>query len=528
MRATNLKTVLILLACFIGTYLALPTFLTKDQITAANRYVPGWLLPKNSIVLGLDLQGGVHASLEVDKADLIRKEVQSLRDDVRRVLRESGAGVTGAVAMQARGVQLRPIDKASLDKAMPKLRELSQFLSNPLLGGATARNLEVTEADGIIRLILTEQGVNDKIRRAIDQAIEVFRKRLDPDGVKETSIQRQGPERIVVQVPGAKDVKEIEDKLQPALLEFRMLAEPGTPEAEKEALANKEGGTTDVMRRVDVEGKDLTSAEPGFDSRTSEPIVSFRFNIKAAQIFARITTENLGKQFAIIIDNKILSAPVIQSPILQGSGQISGRFTIKEVNDLAVNLRSGALPAKFTIIEARTVGAGLGGDAVEAAVLASKVACVLVVGFTIWTYGLLGIIAIVALVVNVLLILGFMSALGSTLTLPGIAGIILTIGMAVDSNVLIYERIREESRSGRSVILALDAGFNRALATILDSNLTTFLAGAVLFLVGSGPVRGFAVTLCLGIITTIFTAFTLTRLIVGAWYQWFRPTTVTI
>ena len=527
MRTSTFKTLAILLACFFGAYLALPTILTKDQIAALNRVLPSWLLPKNAMTLGLDLQGGVHAALEVDKADLIRKEVMQIRDDARRALREAGAGITGGIGIQPRGVQLRPIDKAAYDKALPKLRELSQPLTNPLLGGS-ARNLEVTEADGIIRLTLTEQGQLDKIRRAIEQAIEVFRKRLDPEGVKEISIQRQGPERIVVQVPGAVSEKEIEDKLQPALLEFRLLADAGTPEPEREALPQKEGGTLDVLRRIEVEGKELTGAEAGFDSRNNEPVVNFRFNIKGAQAFARITSENLGKPFAIILDGKVISAPVIQSPILQGSGQISGRFTVKDVNDLAVNLRSGALPAKFSIIEARTVGAGLGSDSIGAAILAAQVSGVLVIGFTLATYGLLGAIAIACLVVNLFLIFGLMSLIGATLTLPGIAGLILTVAMAVDSNVLIYERIREEARAGRSVISALDSGFNRALATILDSNLTTFLAGAVLYFVGTGPVKGFAVTLCLGIITTIFTAFSLTRLIVGAWYRWFKPQTVTI
>jgi preprotein translocase subunit SecD len=309
-----------------------------------------------------------------------------------------------------------------------------------------------------------------------------------------------------------------------------MVTEVGANPAEIERLPYEEGGgTIDVERRVMIKGEDLISADPGFDSqRGNEPIVNFRFNQRAALIFAKVTTENVGKPFAIILDGKVISAPRINTPITQGAGQISGRFTVESANRLAVLLRSGALPAGFTLIEERTVGPGLGRDSIAAAQVASSVSAVLIIAFTLATYGVLGAIAIVALVANLVLIIALMSLLGSTLTLPGIAGIVLTIAMAVDSNVLIYERIREEQMSGRSAVTALDSGFTRALATILDANITTFLAGAILYLVGTGPVKGFAVTLCLGILTTIFTAFTLTRVIVAGWYRWFRPKVVPI
>jgi protein-export membrane protein SecD len=277
-----------------------------------------------------------------------------------------------------------------------------------------------------------------------------------------------------------------------------------------------------------VRGEDLVSAEPGFDQRTSEPVVNFRFNVRGAQAFAAATTANVGKPFAIVLDNRVISAPRIISPITQGQGQISGRFTVESANRLAILLRSGALPASFTLVEERTVGPGLGRDSIAAAALASAVSAGAIVAFTVASYGIFGIIALIALVANVMLIFALMSALGSTLTLPGIAGIVLTLAMAVDSNVLIYERIREEQAAGRGAALALDAGFTRALATILDANITTFLAGAILYLVGTGSIKGFAVTLCLGIVTTIFTAFTLTRMMVAAWYRWFKPKVVPI
>jgi preprotein translocase subunit SecD len=283
-----------------------------------------------------------------------------------------------------------------------------------------------------------------------------------------------------------------------------------------------------IERRVMVSGEDLVDAQPGFDQRTREPIVSFRFNNAGGRRFAQATQENVGKPFAIVLDNEVISAPVIREPILGGSGQISGNFTVQQANDLAILLRAGALPAPLTIIEERTVGPGLGQDSINAGIHAAYFGAALVIVFMIVTYGLFGLFANIAVAVNVGMILGILSFLGATLTLPGIAGIVLTVGIAVDSNVLIYERIREELRSGRSPISAIDAGFSRALATILDSNITTFIAAAVLFFIGTGSVRGFAVTLGVGILTTLFTAFTLTRLIVAAWVRWWRPQTVPI
>jgi preprotein translocase subunit SecD len=283
------------------------------------------------------------------------------------------------------------------------------------------------------------------------------------------------------------------------------------------------GQRVPVERRVIAEGGDLTDAQPAFDSQTRQPIVNFRFNIRGAQRFGQATTENLGRQLAIVLDNRVISAPTIQSPITGGSGQISGSFTVEQVNNLAVLLRSGALPAKLTIVEERTVGPGLGRDSIEAGKMATYVAAIFVVIFMFATYGVFGLIANIALLVHVGLIFGLMSVLEATLTLPGIAGIVLTIGTAVDSNVLIYERIREEVRSGRSIVSGIQAGFDRAFATIVDSNSTMAIAALILFFLGSGPVRGFAVVFILGILTTVITAVTLTRMMIALWYQWMRP-----
>jgi preprotein translocase subunit SecD len=283
-----------------------------------------------------------------------------------------------------------------------------------------------------------------------------------------------------------------------------------------------------VKTQVLVSGADLTDAQPGFDQRTNEPIVNFKFNSSGSRKFAQATSENVGVPFAIILDNKVISAPVIREPITGGQGQISGSFTVQGANELALLMRAGALPAPLTVIEERTVGPGLGQDSIEKGELAAYVGSILVIVFMLLTYRLFGVFANIAVAINVAMIFGILSLLNATLTLPGIAGIVLTVGIAVDSNVLIYERIREELRGGRNAISAIDAGFRRALSTILDSNITTFIAAAVLFYIGTGPVRGFAVTLGIGILTTVFTAFTLTSLIVAGWVRWKRPKTVPI
>jgi preprotein translocase subunit SecD len=360
-------------------------------------------------------------------------------------------------------------------------------------------------------------------------------------GTVEPSIQRQGLDRVLVQVPGLQDPSRLKELLgKTAKLTFRMVDLSTTPEQaqqqgrvppDSEILPGSKSENRQpylIEKRVVVSGEDLTDAQPGFDQRSSEPIVSFRFNTSGGRKFAQATQENVGRPFAIVLDNEVISAPVIREPILGGSGQISGSFTVEQANDLAILLRAGALPAPLTIIEERTVGPGLGQDSIERGKLASYVGSAMVIVFMLATYGLFGLFANIAVAINVAMIFGILSLLNATLTLPGIAGIVLTVGIAVDSNVLIYERIREEVRAGRTPIMAIDAGFSRALATILDSNITTFIAAAVLFYIGTGPVRGFAITLGIGIITTVFTAFTLTRLIVAAWVRWKRPQRVPI
>ncbi|NVO13764.1 MAG: protein translocase subunit SecD [Rhodoplanes sp.] len=499
---------------------------------------PKWA--QRHLVLGLDLQGGSHILLEVDSNFVRTEKLRNLQDDVRRVLRDAKVGYTG-LAIRGDGVEVRIREGSDSTLALTKLRELSQPLGG-ILGNTGQRTIDVSDqGNGTIRLAVTQAAITERIRQSVEQSIQIIEKRVNELGTVEPSIQRQGVDRILVQVPGLQDPSRLKALIgTTAKLDFQMVdmnnnpqdaAQSGRVPPDDLLLYEGRGGQRVpvlVEKRVMVSGADLIDAQPGFDNRTSEPIVSFRFNTAGARRFAQATQENVGRPFAIVLDNEVISAPVIREPILGGSGQISGNFTVQSANDLAILLRAGALPAPLTIIEERTVGPGLGQDSIARGKLASYLGAALVVVFMFATYGLFGLFANIAVAVNVAMIFGILSLLNATLTLPGIAGIVLTVGIAVDSNVLIYERIREEVRAGRSAILAIDAGFSRALATILDSNITTFIAAAVLFFIGTGAVRGFAVTLGIGILTTLFTAFTLTRLIVAWWVRWRRPQTVPI
>ncbi len=533
LRFATWKVVGVIASVVFAIFLVLPSFFSEETARSIQARLPK-AIPFHQIVLGLDLQGGAHLLLEVDSSSVAKTQVEALRDDVRRILREEGVSISGGIGMQQRGVQFRVPDEAQRAKVLPKVRALAQPTGNALAGmGGGQPSLQVAEGDeGLIVVTVTEAGVADRVRRAVDQTIEVLRRRVDGTGMREPNIQRQGADRVVVDVPGLQDTAQLKELLgTTAKLEFRLAAEPGTPANERDTLPfadATEGSTIDVERRVMVNGEDLTDAQPGFDSRTQEPIVNFRFNIRGGQRFGEVTSANVGKPFAIVLDNKVISAPRILSPITGGSGQISGRFTVQQANNLAVLLRAGALPAKLTVVEERTVGPGLGQDSIDAGKMAAYVAGVLVFVYMVMNYGIFGIFANLALAVHILFIFAALALLGATLTLPGIAGVVFTIGLAVDSNVLIYERIREEFKMGRSILSALDAGFKRAFGTIIDANVTTFVAAAILYLFGSGPVRGFAVPLGLGILTTVVTAVTMTRMMIALWYRLKRPTKLPI
>jgi preprotein translocase subunit SecD len=529
---TRWKALSIILIALVVCLCAVPNFFPEATV----KTWPKWA--QRHLVLGLDLQGGSHILLEVDANSVRKDKLDQVRDDIRRTLRDAKIGYTG-LNVRSDNVEVRITRDTDLQNALTKLRELSQPLGG-LLGSSGQRSLEVSDAGGgLIRLSVPQAAINDRIRQSVEQSIQIVERRVNELGTVEPLIQRQGTDRILVQVPGLQDPTRLKELLgKTAKLDFRMVDQTVSPD---QAVAGRVPPDSEILmsaqapkvpyvikKQVLVSGGDLTDAQPGFDQRSNEPIVSFRFNTSGSRKFAQATSENVGQPFAIVLDNEVISAPVIREPITGGSGQISGSFTVQAANDLAILLRAGALPAPLTIIEERTVGPGLGQDSIEKGELAAYVGSIMVIVFMLVTYRLFGVFANIAVAINVAMIFGVLSLLNATLTLPGIAGIVLTVGIAVDSNVLIYERIREELRGGRTAISAIDAGFKRALSTILDSNITTFIAAAVLFYIGTGPVRGFAVTLGIGIITTVFTAFTLTRLIVAGWVRWKRPQSVPI
>jgi preprotein translocase subunit SecD len=529
---TRWKALAIVLTALIVCLCAVPNFFPEATV----KTWPKWA--QRHLVLGLDLQGGSHILLEVDSNSVKKDKLEQVRDDVRRALREAKIGYTG-LAVRNDNVEVRISKETDVQNALTKLRELSQPLGG-LLGSSGQRSLEISDAGGgLIRLNVPPAAITERVRQSVEQSIQIVERRVNELGTVEPLIQRQGVDRILVQVPGLQDPTRLKELLgKTAKLDFRMVdqtvppdqAQQGRVPPDSEVLMSSTSPKTPyvIKKQVLVSGGDLTDAQPGFDQRSGEPIVSFRFNTSGSRKFAQATSENVGQPFAIVLDNEVISAPVIREPITGGSGQISGSFTVQAANDLAILLRAGALPAPLTIIEERTVGPGLGQDSIEKGELAAYVGSIMVIVFMLVTYRLFGVFANIAVAINVAMIFGVLSLLNATLTLPGIAGIVLTVGIAVDSNVLIYERIREELRGGRNAISAIDAGFKRALSTILDSNITTFIAAAVLFYIGTGPVRGFAVTLGIGIITTVFTAFTLTRLIVAGWVRWKRPHSVPI
>jgi protein-export membrane protein SecD len=518
------KIIAVGLICLLGLLAAIPNFMSQSRLDS----LPD-VMPKNQLKLGLDLRGGAHLLLEMDGNDLRKDWQTTIRGDVRKQLRDAKIGFKAIGATPA-GVQIRLVKSEERDKAVTELKKLVQPIGNVLLGNSTD-DIEVmtgTEPDVII-VRPTEQGFQERLSQASGASIETVRRRVDAMGTTEPNIVRQGVDRILVQVPGLDDTKQLKALIgQTAKLTFHEVHPTISAEEARQTrvplgfkiydFADEEEGADILLREIPiVQGDDLVDAQPGFDQRTNEPIISFRFNQSGARRFGAFTQDHVQQPFAIVLDKKVLSAPVIREPILGGSGQISGNFTVDATNDLAIQLRSGALPTQLTIVEERTVGPSLGSDSIAAGRVAGIIGLSAVSVFMVLAYGLFGVFAVLAVLINLILIVGVMSTLGATLTLPGIAGLVLTVGMAVDANVLIFERIREELRNGKTSIAAIEGGFSKAFATILDSNLTTLIAAVVMFWLGSGPVRGFAVTLSLGIFATVFTAFTVTRLLVWYW-----------
>ena len=520
---TRFKTIATVLTCLLGLLFAMPNFFAKETVASWPNF-----LPHRQIPLGLDLQGGAHLLLAMDTEALRKDWLDNLRSDARRQLRDAKI-YPSAIGVSGGAVQVR-IDKPDeVDKAVSELRKLAQPIGSAVLG-STGNDLDVSKGDGgLITVTPTSAGLQHRISSAASAAIETVNRRVNALGTAESTVVRQGRDRILVQYPGLQDTKQLKDIIgQTAKLTFhevhpQLSAEQAgarPPQGFRVYPSGEGDGISYLLRESPiVQGDDLTDAQPGFDQRTNEPIISFRFNQSGARRFGNFTRDNVGRPFAIVLDDKVLSAPVIREPILGGSGQISGSFTVESANTLAVQLRSGALPTKLTIVEERTVGPSLGADSIEAGKLAGVVGGVATIALTVLAYGTFGLFAVVGLIVHLLLTLAAMSIIGTTMTLPGIAGLVLGVAMAVDANVLIYERIREEIRNGKTPISAIDAGFTLAFITIADSQLTTLACAIVMFWLGSGPIRGFAVTLTIGICTSIFASVTVVRLLVSIWLK---------
>jgi len=527
-----IRTAIIAIVALLGVLYTIPNFLTKDQLAAWPAF-----LPHQTMTLGLDLQGGSYLLLQVNKQGIINDRLAELRRDARNLLANQN-GIGNIITVKGNKLSIELTDPTQRQKADQVLQGLQNNVGGSVIGVGGTPELSFSDtADGKIAVALTDQGINQRMSSLVTQSMEVIRKRIDQIGTTEPSIQRQGSDRVLVQVPGFQDSERLKEIIsKTARLTFHLVYPNMTAAQAKaqglppgtEIVPSNDGGEELLYDDVALGGESLVDAQPGFDQQTSRSVVSFRFDTRGAVTFGDITSKNVGRRFAIVLDNQVITAPVIQTAITGGSGQISGNFTPQSANDLAVLLRAGALPASLDIVEERSVGPSLGADSVHAGIDAGLVGGALVIVFMIAAYGLFGIFADIAVSLNVLLIIAGLSLIGATLTLPGIAGIVLTIGMSVDANVLIYERIREERAVGRSVIASIEAGYAHAIPTIVDAHVTNLIAAVVLFFLGTGTVQGFAVTLALGIITSLFTAYMVTLFIVSRWYGWFRPKTLKI
>ncbi len=551
------KRVLIWGVCALGILLALPNGFygrveTHNDAVAAlatGSTAPGlaeqaarWpaFLPSGLVNLGLDLRGGAHLLAEVKVADVYETRLESMWPEVRELLRNERATI-GTIRLQPTP-ENGPVDELRVrlnekpdmaDQAAVLVRGLARPVVSLTGAGASDLDVSVDGADVVIRLSEAEKQATDD--RTVQQSLEIIRRRIDEVGTREPTIQRQGTDRILIQVPGLGSAAELKAIIgTTAQLTFQPVVTRTTnpdmpPGPGNELLPSvDDAGTFYVLEQAPVvTGEDLVDAQPSFD-QNSQPAVSFRFNPSGARRFGDYTATNIGNPFAIVLDGEVISAPVIQSHIAGGSGIITGNFTVEESTELAVLLRAGALPAGLEFLEERTIGPELGADSIAAGRIAMIVAFVAVMGFMWASYGLFGLFANIALIINVALIFGALSLIGGTLTLPGIAGIVLTIGMAVDANVLVFERIREELRTAKGPARAIELGYDRALSAIIDANITTFIIATILFVLGSGPVRGFSITLGLGIMTSVFTAIYVTRLIIVAWFERRRPKTIEV
>ena len=538
------KRILIWGCCALGLILALPNgFYSRVEGyndaqqafllgAAEDPNAPSWprFLPSSLVNLGLDLRGGAHLLAEVQVDGVYEARMKALWPELRDTLRPERATI-GTIRLQ-KGPKDALTVKISQPEGMARAIELARELARPVssLTGVGATDLEVSGQGDLLTVTLSEAEKAASDERTLKQALEIIRRRIDEVGTREPTIQRQGRDRVLIQVPGIGSAEELKELIgTTAQLTFQPVVKTTSDPAESPGFGNEllpslddEGRFYVLEAAPVVTGEELVDAQPSFD-QNGRPAVSFRFNPTGARKFGDYTAENIGSPFAIALDGEVISAPVIQNHIPGGAGIITGRFSVEESTNLAVLLRAGALPAKLEFLEERTIGPELGADSIAAGKIACIVAFAAVLLFMVLSYGLFGLFANVALILNIALIFGLLSAIGATLTLPGIAGIVLTIGMAVDANVLIFERIREELKTAKGPARAIELGYERALSAIMDANITTFITAVILFAMGSGPVRGFSVTLGIGILTSVFTAIFVTRLLVVMWFERARP-----
>jgi preprotein translocase subunit SecD len=526
MSLSRWKIIVIGLAVLFGVLFTLPNLLPPQVLASYPAF-----LPHQTLNLGLDLRGGSYLLLEVDTDALRQEKLKNLTEDIRNTLDDGG--IPGSnISLVGNIITVRPADPGRVNDVVNALAKVGTRLQSG------ARDINVASVgEGRVQVAFTDQALNESGHDAVLRSIEVMRKRLDPTGTKEIPITPQGADRIVIQAPGESDPERLKALIgTTAKLTFQMVNEmdpTGVIPADSEVLPYQEArgdgpSAIVVKRRAVVSGEDLTSAKGEMDSQSNTPVVAFRFNAKGGSKFGKVTTQNIGKRFAIVLDGRVISAPVIQSAIIGGSGQISGNFTQDSAKSLANLLSSGALPAPLRVEQQRVVTAELGADAVSAGAISLGIGAALIFAFIILAYGRFGLFAAAALVVNILMLAGFMSMTQSTLTLPGIAGLILTLAVAVDANVLIYERMRDEARAGRPPMAAADAGYRRALVSIIDANVTTLISAMIMLWLGQGPVRGFAVTLMVGVFTSVFTAVLITQVLISWWFRTTKPKSLPI
>ena len=514
-----------------GIWFALPSLL-PPSVSSVLRPV----LPSAQVNLGLDLAGGSHLLLEADTSDVARQRLEQMEETIRIEMRRASPRIQiGDISTSGGRLSFMVRDPARVDAAVEIARNQTQPVG---LGGQRTWTVNVMDSTRIV-MQPTQAGLNEALESAMNTAREVVYNRVDPDGTREVTVVRQGGDRILVQVPGLQDPEALKALLgKTARLEFKLVDLTATPEqlASGRAPAGSEvlpypdspSGRIAVQRRIMVSGDQLIDAQQAFDPTTNEAVVTIRFDGAGGRRFAQVTQQNVNKPFAIILDDVVLSAPNINEPILGGSAMISGSFTVESANDLAIQLRSGKLPVELRVVEERTVGPDLGADSIRLGIIAGTVGTVGVLLFMLAAYGRFGFYANIALVLNVVLIIGIMAIFNASLTLPGIAGFVLTVGAAVDANVVINERIREEYQRGRTIVQAIEHGYKEAQTAIFDANITNVIAGSLLYYFGTGPVRGFAVVMMIGIVTSVFTAVTVTRMFVSLWLGRKRPTALRI